>query len=139
MNQLRVLIINDSPDLSAIQSILLEEEGYIVSTASSGINALEVLSKDSEFNLIMLDAQLEDMSGIDFLLLLEQSQPQTVYQVPVVFLSGTQPLHPSKAVGRISDFLDIDDFLAQVRQYISVGINKLKPHASGYQSEPTLA
>lgn len=127
MTKQSILVIDDCSDMLFLQRSILEGAGYDVFTAKSGTEALEVLSKIDDPNLIILDLQMEDMSGADFLKILEERKPKLVETVPVIFLSGTEAPPPSKAVGHIRKFPDIDAFLAAVHQFIKVGIERPIP------------
>ena len=67
-----ILVIDDSPEMLIVDRIVLESEGYQVFTSTSGNEALEVLSKMENPALILLDYQMKDMNGGDFLLQLEK-------------------------------------------------------------------
>jgi len=65
MNE-RILIVDDEEDLTLGYSKCLEKEGYQVSTASSGEEALELL-KQEIFDLVLLDIRLPKMDGMEVL------------------------------------------------------------------------
>ncbi len=69
-----ILVVDDSFDTLKLQRILLELEGYEVFTAESGAEAFEILSEIDEPNLILLDMQMGDMNGIEFLTMLEEKK-----------------------------------------------------------------
>jgi two-component system, OmpR family, response regulator CpxR len=110
-----ILVVDDSDDMLSLQKTILEGAGYEVFTARSGGAAYKVLCEIEDPNLIILDLQMDDMSGTDFLDMLEERKPEIIEHVPVVFLSGTETPPPSKAVGHIRKFPDIDAFLERVR------------------------
>ena len=107
-----ILVIDDSSEMLTLQKAILEQDGFDVFTAQGGADALNVLSQIEDPSLILLDMQMEDMSGLDFLSKLEKEKPEILEHVPVVFLSGMEPPPASKAVGYIQKFPDIDIFLA---------------------------
>ena len=125
MSKQTILVIDDSSDMLALQKTILEGDGFDVLTAQSGASAFEVLSKIADLDLILLDLQMEDMSGTDFLKILEERWPEIVGRVPVVFLSGGEPPPESKAVGFIHKFPDIDVFLAAVHRFVESGTSLL--------------
>jgi len=121
MTQQSILLIDNSPDMLVLQKAILESDGFRVFTAKSGKEGLEALSKIEEPNLILLDMQMDDMNGTEFLTLLEEKKPEILEHVPVVLLSGIDEPPKSRAVGFIRKFPDIDVFLQIVRQYIDDG------------------
>ena len=116
-----ILVIDDSPEMLVVDRIVLESEGYQVFTSTSGNEALEVLSQMKNPALILLDYQMKDMNGGDFLLQLEKSQPDLVKKVPVVFHTGMELIPKSKAAGCIPKVSDIKVFLHEVHRYIQMG------------------
>src|SRR5262245_26410506 len=61
---LRVLVIEDHPDLAAATADFLEAEGLDVRTALSGHEALEA-APTFQPQLVLCDMNLPDMSGLD--------------------------------------------------------------------------
>ena len=98
-------------------------EGYKVLTASGGEEALSVLGEITQPDLILLDMRMQDMSGPEFLAVLEERQPEILEKVPVVFLSAMNEVPVSKAVGFIKKPFDIDEFLESVLRFIEAGTN----------------
>jgi two-component system phosphate regulon response regulator PhoB len=61
----RILIVEDEPDLLQTLTFNFTNEGYEVTEASNGAEALEVLNGDNPPVLVILDLMLPDMSGLD--------------------------------------------------------------------------
>jgi CheY-like chemotaxis protein len=61
-----VLVVDDDPDLRAAISDLLEDEGYAVTSAADGREALAVLRAGLRPAVILLDLSMPVMSGSDF-------------------------------------------------------------------------
>ncbi len=118
-----VLVIDDSFDTLTLQKLLLELEGFEVFTAQSGTEALAVLTKIDEPNLILLDMQMDDMTGAEFLTILEEEQPEIIKDVPVVFVTGLDEVPKSKAVGFIRKPADMDHFLKAVHHFVEMGFH----------------
>lgn len=78
----KILIIDDDTDLSFIISEMLESYGYNVTTAESGEEAFEQLSKNN-FHLILLDINLPDTTGLELC-----KELRRVSQIPVIFASA---------------------------------------------------
>ena len=116
-----ILVIDDSLDMLSLQKTMLELEGFQVFIATSGTEALNLLAKITAPDLILLDMQMEDMSGVEFLKLLELEQPSVVEEVPVVFMTGMATVPKTKAVGFIRKPAEIGKFLAEVHYYIDKG------------------
>lgn len=117
----RILVVDDNADFLGLNRTVLEMEDYEVFTAQSGCDGLTLLAKIAHLDLILLDIQMGDMSGPQFLLEFEEKQPEIFENVPVVFLSGMDKVPASKAVGFIRKPFDLDKFLAAVHSFIEMG------------------
>lgn len=86
MMKFKILIIDDEESIRDIFSLLLEEKGYIVETAKTGN---EGLNKARKFvpEIILLDMNLPDISGIEVLSQIKESFSQT--EVIIITAYGT--------------------------------------------------
>jgi CheY-like chemotaxis protein len=129
MKKQSVLVIDDSQDTLVLQRILLESEGYEVHTVESGAEGLAILSEISEPNLILLDMQMEDMSGVEFLIKLEEKKPEIIKDVPIVFFTAMNSVPTSKAAGFIrKPVLDMPSFFKSVHRFIEMGHSRSFKH-----------
>ena len=80
-----ILIVDDDPFVVQQLQSLLEDEGYRINSASSGISALEILEKQPP-EIILLDIVMPEMDGYETCSRLKQNQELT--DLPVLFLSG---------------------------------------------------
>ena len=122
--QKRILVIDDSAELLSLSQMLLEMHNFEVCTAASGAKALCVLSEIAQPDLILLDMRMEDMSGPEFLVVLEQTRPDIIESVPVVFLTAMKEVPASTAVGFIRKPFEMDEFLAAVHGFIEAGADR---------------
>jgi two-component system phosphate regulon response regulator PhoB len=63
---IRVLVVDDEPDISALVAYHLAKAGYRVATAATGAEAVEAAAGQGPA-LVVLDLMLPDMSGFDVL------------------------------------------------------------------------
>jgi CheY-like chemotaxis protein len=88
---LRVLVIEDDPDLRPTIADLLSLEGFSVATAAHGAAALASLTAANELpDVILLDWLMPVMSGGELLDALEKDA--RLGTIPVVVLSGARGL-----------------------------------------------
>lgn len=71
-----ILIVDDNIDLCDGLAVLLEDENYNVSTAYNGHNGIDLFKSD-EYDCVLLDVKLPDMSGFDVFRELHQLSPHT--------------------------------------------------------------
>ena len=62
MDQIKILVVEDEKNISHVIKAYLEKEGFDVTIAIDGNEALEMFSKE-EFHLIILDLMLPKLSG----------------------------------------------------------------------------
>jgi DNA-binding response OmpR family regulator len=62
----KILIVEDDAIIISLISRVLKSHGYFVNTARTGKDALAKV-QTSDYNLILLDIGLPDMTGIEFL------------------------------------------------------------------------
>lgn len=60
---LRVLVVDDDPDIQALVGMVLTTGGFDVTTASSGTEALKTLASQPAFDAMVLDVQMPDCDG----------------------------------------------------------------------------
>jgi CheY-like chemotaxis protein len=81
-----VLVIEDDPELREVLCVALTTEGYEVSAAANGRDALRHLRTTAETCLIVLDLSLPVMDGRQFRI--AQLKDRSLAWVPVIVLSG---------------------------------------------------
>lgn len=83
MSSKHILLVEDEEHLLKTIQLNLELEGYTVSIANNGIEALKEFRK-GEFNLIVLDVMLPEMNGFD---VCEQIRKENT-TIPLLFLTA---------------------------------------------------
>jgi two-component system response regulator FlrC len=81
-----VLIVDDEPQMLIAMNETIRREGYSISTAGSGIEALAKL-KESQFRLVITDLRMPRITGLDLLREVKCASPRT--QVVLVTAHGT--------------------------------------------------
>lgn len=75
-DKIQVLVIDDDASILGIVSEVLEDDGYKVSTAGSGEDAIELL-RDNQYSLILSDIRLPGINGVEVLNHVKQEYPRT--------------------------------------------------------------
>ncbi len=82
----RLLVVDDEESLRITTAAIFEREGYIVDTASSGDEAIDLLSK-ADYDLVLTDLHMEGGDGISVLNRIRQEAPLTISVVLTGFAS----------------------------------------------------
>src|ERR1051325_9081994 len=82
----RLLVVDDEESLRITTAAIFEKEGYIVDTASSGDEAIELMSK-SDYDLVLTDLHMEGGDGLSVLNRIRQQSPLTISVVLTGFAS----------------------------------------------------
>jgi DNA-binding response OmpR family regulator len=72
---MKILIVDDDQNILRLYKEELEEEGYVVVTASNGQEALDQFDKESP-DLVTLDILLPDIDGIKLLRQMKEKRPR---------------------------------------------------------------
>ncbi|HZV50081.1 MAG TPA: response regulator [Candidatus Dormibacteraeota bacterium] len=82
---LRLLLVEDDPEVAAMYRLRLELDGYTVEQASDGESALRRAAEDPP-DLVFLDLRLPRMDGLELLRALRASE--ATRSLPVVILTA---------------------------------------------------
>lgn len=73
----RILLVDDDEAFLQVANGILRIKGYAIDVAHNAVEALKKF-EDSTYNLVLLDLQLPDMSGIELLTQLNRIQPDII-------------------------------------------------------------
>jgi len=95
----KILVVDDDPIMHRVLQQYLEREGYAMTSARSGAEAIELANRE-RFHLIVLDVRMAEMDGLTVLSHLKESEatkaiPVIIATVNADHLTKTQ----SKATG----------------------------------------
>lgn len=80
-----ILVVDDDPMFAKLLEEILAGDGYRVTTAGNGVEALMFLA-DQTFDLIMIDIRMPQLDGPGFYRELERSNPD--HACRVMFMTG---------------------------------------------------
>ena len=83
---MRALLVDDSQSMRDIERSILCEMNFITEEAVNGKNALEILEKDQDFQLIMLDVNMPEMNCLDTLK--EIKKQKSLKDIPVIMCTS---------------------------------------------------
>jgi len=143
MNKHKMLVVDDEPDIVELVSYNLKKEGFDVSSASDGEEALGMIRK-GEFDFLILDLMLPGIQGMELCRIL-RNDPKTAH-LPIIMLTAkgeevdrilgleigaddymSKPFSPRELVARVKAVLRRLSEKAEKPQVIRIGdlvINK---------------
>ena len=104
LNDISILLVDDNLINQKIMAKLLEAEGFKISLASSGRQAIDMIQNQT-FSLVLMDMQMPELSGIDTTKILREEMGMT--DLPIIALTANvmkEDMDMCFAVG-MNDFL----------------------------------
>jgi CheY-like chemotaxis protein len=92
-----ILVVDDEPDIILLSSKILTQQGYRVSPANSGAEALTLLNENT-INLMISDILMPNMNGLQLAKTCEAKFPDT----KIILVSGYSDEKPTNANGKQS-------------------------------------
>ena len=83
LQNIKILIIDDEPDMCWALKHLLEKNGFLITKAADGREALDLLTSGS-FQGAFLDAKLPDIEGLELARQFREKAPQ----MRIILISG---------------------------------------------------
>lgn len=107
MNDSRILIVDDNPEIREVVTILLEGEGFLTEEAGDGESALERI-REHTYDLILLDVMMPGLNGYQTCV-----EIRRMTNAPILFLSARSQVE-DKTMGFLSGG---DDYLPKPFSY----------------------
>lgn len=85
MSKQLILIVDDEQDIQELTKLILVQEGFMVSSASTADQTIEMVSSQKP-DLILLDLKLPGISGLEICRILKNDQKTS--SIPVIMLTG---------------------------------------------------
>ena len=104
MDMIRILAVDDEPDLRSLLRILLKNRGYEVLEAASGTEAVELVRSEPRIDLVIMDIMMPGLNGVEAC-----AEIRKFSTVPMLFLTAKSQL-TDKAEAYASGG---DDYLAK--------------------------
>ncbi len=85
-NQAKILVVDDEITLQRLLKINLSKQGHSVKTVGSGKEALEEIEKNPNYDLVLLDVMMPEMSGYQVCRKLREKY--SLYELPIMFVTA---------------------------------------------------
>ncbi len=125
MKELTILVCDDDREIAGAIEVYLKNEGYRVLKAADGLEALEILQKET-VHLILMDIMMPRMDGMKATMRIRENK-----NIPIIMLSAktedydkimglnmgaddyiTKPFNPLELIARVK---------SQLRRYVNLG------------------
>lgn len=120
MEDIKVLVVDDDNDILDVIRIILEDEGYTVSTLNNARGIIDELTGNRP-DLILLDVMLCGLDGREVCKKMKVNP--TFKTIPVIMISASHNLNgvldQTSADGFISKPFDIDNLISLVKSHSS--------------------
>jgi signal transduction histidine kinase len=115
----RILVVEDDAETARTLATVLEGEGYAISTASDGREALERLNHMEAPDLILLDLRMPVMDGWSFRL--AQQRSSALAPIPVIAMSadGTSPAAAISADAFLKKPLSMPELVGAIERVLT--------------------
>jgi DNA-binding response OmpR family regulator len=120
------MVVDDDREITRAIETMLTREGYAVSVAANGLEALDILSGGTPVRLILLDVMMPKLDGLSAMMKIRETR-----NIPIIILSAksedsdkvlglsmgaddyvTKPFHPQELIARVK---------SQLRRYTQLG------------------
>ncbi len=138
----RILIVDDVPANIQVLVSVLKEDGYQISVATSGRQALELVGKVRP-DLLLLDIMMPEMDGYEVCSRLKAEE--ATRHIPVLFITAladaedeakglalgavdyiTKPIHPELVRARVRNHLELKQYQNQLEETVSLRTRELQ-------------
>ena len=116
----KILVVDDDQGMREFLEILLAREGYEVTSASGGKEALS-LCKKHEFDLAITDLKMPKIDGIDVLKKIKEISPETLVILITAYASGETAVAAMKegAYDYLEKNFDVEDLKAVIKDALN--------------------
>ena len=141
MNSAHILVVDDEPDIRALISDILSDEGYQVTTAADGNEADKALGRQRP-DVVLLDIWMPDIDGISLMKRwLHPNRNGSTRPGAIVMMSGHGTVETAVEATRLGacDFIEKPISLAKLLQTVEDALKVAHPAAESPPPPPAAA
>jgi CheY-like chemotaxis protein len=109
-----ILIVDDNEDFLDLLDYALSRKGYTIHTAKSGREGLARVEKCGTPDLILIDVQMPDMTGCEFV---DKICGNSLHRRNIVYCTAGQRPEDGRVLGYLNKMTDLSEFIASVRRF----------------------
>jgi len=102
---LRILLVEDNPSLQTMTRLILEQQGARVKMAGDGREALEIFATDEAFDVVLMDVQMPELSGLDVTRIIRKRYSPERLPIIAMTANATRSDRDAAAAAQMNDFL----------------------------------
>jgi two-component system response regulator PilR (NtrC family) len=121
---MKILIVDDEKSICDLLEIVFKREGYQAKTASSGREALDLLSKEA-VDLIVSDIKMPGLSGLELLKEARAMMPDVVFVFMTAFASTSTAIQALR-MGANNYIIKTESFVDELKVVIEKEVQELK-------------
>ena len=112
-----ILVVDDEKSMLEFLGYMLDKEGYRVTSTDKGKQALEWISEQSDFDLVISDLRMPDLDGLELLRATRQVDPETPFIFMTAYASSETAIESLKlgAFDYITKPFQVEEFKNLVR------------------------
>ncbi len=117
LSDFRILVVDDEPIARTNLEHILKKEGYLVSVAANGVEALKKIQQ-AEFDLVLSDLKMEKMDGMQLLESAQKIAPHTEFVMITGYATVNSAVDALKkgAINYLPKPIDLNELRETVRQ-----------------------
>ncbi len=91
----KILVVDDDQGMREMMEIMLQKEGYDVTSIGEPLKAIELCRK-KDFDLVITDLKMPKVNGIEFLKTIKDQKPETIVILITAYASGETAINAMK-------------------------------------------
>jgi two-component system response regulator PilR (NtrC family) len=115
----RILVVDDEPSMRDMLRIVLRRDGYDVSVAANGAEAIDFIGRE-RLDLLLSDIRMPDISGVDVLRAAKEANRDVIAFMMTAFASTDTAVEAMRlgAVDYFTKPFSMDELRLKVRQHL---------------------